>query len=106
MLKISVILSLLGVFVLFLIPESFTKAEACNLKDGEKVFFTATLSKISAREDVSFFTFNNGNCSVKGVAFDKVSAKKGEEYFVYGKVSTYMQEKEIIVDKMVLFDSS
>jgi len=101
LLRISVILSLIGVFLLFLILNIFeySSTELCNSKTGDRIKIKTRIKGITSYEKVSFIEFDE-KCDIDGVVFDFLKVEKGE-YYISGKLVEYKGMRELLIDEII-----
>lgn len=105
LLKIALICSLIGLFVLYLIS---TKIEAkeyehgeLNKNIGDDVKLKGTITKITDKGNVVFIEVNQQN-PITIVLFndDDLKLKNGDNIEVFGEVQEYKGKNEIIAQKI------
>ena len=107
LLKIAIICSLVGLFVLYFISEKVEVADykpsQVNRNVGDTVKLTGKILKISEKRNVAFIELSQQS-SVSIVLFtDKnVNLKQGDSVEVIGKVQEYNGKNEIIADRIRL----
>jgi len=106
LLKIALICSLVGLFVLFIIStridlKSYSQDIVLNKNIGDDVQLTGKIIKINQRENVAFIEVSYEN-PVTVVVFtkDRLNLKNNETIEVIGEVQEYKGKNEIIAQKI------
>lgn len=102
---ISLITALVGLFSLILLSE-FSEPEQVKMVElesriGQRVIVQGEITKIAQKENVNFFEVKGNTGKINVVAFGQMGKlAKGLQIKVYGKVTIYQNELEIIADKI------
>ena len=106
LLKIALICSLVGLFVLFFISTKIEikdyKPNILNENAGDDVKLTGNIAKVSDRGDVAFVEIIQ-KVPVSVVIFkdkNNLKLKSNDSIEVYGKVQEYNNKNEIIAQKI------
>ena len=106
LLKLALICSLVGLFVLFFISAKIEvkdyKPNILNGNAGDDVKLTGTIAKISDKGDVAFIEVIQ-KIPVSVVVFkdkNNLKLKSNDSIEVYGKIQEYNGKNEIIADKI------
>lgn len=105
-LQLAVILSLVGVFALFLISRMYADDFALvgliqGAEDGAVVSVQGTVQRITVKDNVVFLSLATETVVDATVFTDEqLSLSEGERVKIVGKVNTYKDKKSIVVDQL------
>jgi hypothetical protein len=104
LLKIAVIGSLVGIFLLYLISENIKidQTSVSNIEQeniGTDILLKAQVSDVYNQEGFSIITVIQPK-EVQIIAYDNVSLKIGQEIEVIGEIDEYEGEKQIVANRI------
>ena len=107
LLKIALIWTVLGIFILFFVSTYFEPEEVIisdlSLHVNKAVYVKGTISEVSYKETVSFIDLEDDSGKIDVVLFElpKQSLKTGDFIKVKGKVTIYKGNLEIIAQEIL-----
>ena len=105
LLKFSIIVSLVGILLLFgfsklIIPKSIEISKIDEMYIEKMVFVEGIIKSVNINDNRTIFFLDNS--TIMFLAFSKIELNKGDNVAVEGKVLEYNDYLEIIVDKIEL----
>ena len=108
LLKLSVIVSIIGIFSLLIIAETtsleITKISEINKKDLEtKVKIQGKILSIRETPGLYILTITDNTATIPIIVFkeDELELEKNKQFVVIGKLTEYKNELEIIAERII-----
>lgn len=108
LLKLALAWALIGIVALMFISE-YTEAPTIKIIElgehmGKSVYIQGNVTKATYTDKVTIFDISDGTSEITAIAFEQMNKtiKKGDAIKIFGKVDTYKNELEVVIDRIEL----